>query len=308
MLHTQSTVYKALREYMKKNNYRLKGHESFVLRDGWITKGINAVYKDSMLYRKNSGADALGVGTNMAKSIRYWMKTSGLTKESSVKGVNLTDLGETIRKNDIYMEDIFTLWIIHANIVCNFKNATSWSLFFNHVDLTTPFSREDLIGLLKSLIVEYTGDETPSDRSLKDDCSAILAMYARSGSPADAPEDKRVSPFEDLGLIERVGNRFVKRRPAYDKVDKLLVLYLFIDKLNSEGNLPIDYLTGEEDMPGKVFNLNRIAVNEYLDALQNAGYITVNRTAGLDIIYPAGCKELGGIDVIKKYYEGGHNT
>ena len=290
---------------MKKNNYRLKGHESFVPRDGWITKGINAVFKDPMLYRVNSGADALGVGTNMAKSIRYWMKTADLTKESSVKGVNLTELGETIRKNDIYMEDIFTLWVIHANIVCNFKNATSWNLFFNHVDLTTPFSREDLIGLIKSLIVEYTGDEMPSERSLKDDCSAILSMYSRSGSPIDDPEDKRISPFEDLGLIEHIGNRFVKRRPSYESIDKLLVLYLFIDRLNEEGSLPIDYLTEGENMPGKVFNLNRIAVNEYLDVLQNAGYITVNRTAGLDIIYPARCKDLKKINVVKKYYEEG---
>ena len=66
---------------MVKRKYRLKGHESFILRDGWLTKGIQAVEKDSGVFSKNSGTDVLGVGTNMAKAIRYWMRTAGITKD-----------------------------------------------------------------------------------------------------------------------------------------------------------------------------------------------------------------------------------
>ena len=65
---------------MEKRKYKLKGHESFVLRDGWLTKGLRAVENNPRVFSNNSGADALGVGTNMAKSIRYWMKTAGLTE------------------------------------------------------------------------------------------------------------------------------------------------------------------------------------------------------------------------------------
>ena len=53
---------------------RLKGHETFILREGWLTKGLAAAEKDGTVFSKNSGADALGVGTNMAKAIRYWMQ------------------------------------------------------------------------------------------------------------------------------------------------------------------------------------------------------------------------------------------
>lgn len=56
---------------------RLKGHETFILREGWLTKGLAAVEKDGTVFSKNSGADALGVGTNMAKAIRYWMQSAG---------------------------------------------------------------------------------------------------------------------------------------------------------------------------------------------------------------------------------------
>lgn len=81
---------------MIKRKYRLKGHESFILREGWLTKGIQAVEKDSGVFSKNAGADALGVGTNMAKSIRYWMKTAGVTMDVPQKGVQLTELGKII--------------------------------------------------------------------------------------------------------------------------------------------------------------------------------------------------------------------
>ena len=66
---------------MDKKDYRLKGHESFTLREGWLTKGLNAVHENPRVFSENSGADALGVGTNMAKSIRYWMRTAELTME-----------------------------------------------------------------------------------------------------------------------------------------------------------------------------------------------------------------------------------
>lgn len=47
--------------------HRLKGHESFIPREGWITKALFAIQRDPMLFTVASGADALGVGTNMAK-------------------------------------------------------------------------------------------------------------------------------------------------------------------------------------------------------------------------------------------------
>ena len=38
-------------------------------------------------------------------------------------------------------------------------------------------------------------------------------------------------------------------------------------------------------MCGKNLNLKRMALNEYLDHLEGQGYLTVNRTAGLDMVY-----------------------
>ena len=289
---------------MIKRKYRLKGHESFILRDGWLTKGIQAVEKDNGVFSKNSGADALGVGTNMAKAIRYWMRTAGVTRDVPQKGVQLTEIGKTIAKYDPYIEDPFTLWVLHCKIAGNFEQATAWNVFFNKMDLTSAFTRDDMFKMEQELILEETGEEEVSERSLRDDCTAILSMYSEKGDQGDDPEDKRISPFEELGLISRVAKgKYVKTRPIMNKLDPLVILFLIMEELNANGSMQIDYTTDGYNMPGKLLNLNRIIVNDFLDTLQMKKFIIVNRTAGLDIIYPDQSKELTPVDLLTMHYE-----
>ena len=292
---------------MEKRKYKLKGHESFILRDGWLTKGLRAVENDSRVFSNNYGADALGVGTNMAKAIRYWMKTAGLTEEMAARGVLLTKLGRIVLKEDPYLEDIFTIWLIHCNIACNYEQATLWNLFYNEINLTSSFTRYDFYKLEKELFIQSTGEdeEKVSERSLRDDCTAILAMYTAKSSQDDDPEDKKSSPFAELGLIGRNGEKFVRQRPLLNKIDPLIILFLIINELNAKGSLQIDYVTDGSNMPGKILNLNRIMVNDFIDVLQNKGYIIVNRTAGLDTIYPDQCKDFTQMILLKMHYEGG---
>ena len=291
---------------MDKKDYRLKGHESFTLREGWLTKGLNAVHENPRVFSENSGADALGVGTNMAKSIRYWMRTAELTKEHPRDGVTLTEYGNLIFQNDPYFEDIFSLWVIHANIARNFKLATSWNIFFNNIDVTS-FKREELINMMTENIINITGDTMPPERSIADDCAAILQMYTENGDVPSDPEEKRISPFAALGFLSKVdSNTFEKKHPARDLIDPSLILYVIADKIREENVLSIDDIVSGNNMPGKVFYLNRVSINEYLDQLQNKGYIRVNRTAGLDVIYPAYIPTTYAI--LEEHYERSHNA
>ena len=61
---------------------KLKGHETFAIREGWLSKGLIEVDKNEKVFSKNFGADTLGVGSNMAKAIRYWLKAGDFTKET----------------------------------------------------------------------------------------------------------------------------------------------------------------------------------------------------------------------------------
>ena len=288
---------------MSKIAYKIKGHESFAIRDGWLTKGMSTIKKDNRVFKVNSGADALGVGTNMAKSIRYWLKAANLVTDSSAKGVNLTELGEAVFENDPYLEDVFSLWIIHINIAANIRLATSWNLFFNELGIRSSFTREDLFELMKAALSEFTGEQELSVRSIRDDCGVLLQMYSGGSRKNDDPEEKKTSPFEGLGLISRTGARYTKKRPPVDLIDPLVILYMIVDELNAHGSMQIDHVVDGRDMPGKLLNLNRIVVNGYLDDLQNQKMIAVERTAGLDIIYPADCMDYDRTKIIREYFE-----
>lgn len=65
----------------EKVNYKLKGHEKFPLREGWLNKGLMAVSINPKVFSGNEGHDHLGVGTNMVKSIRHWMQSCNLIEK-----------------------------------------------------------------------------------------------------------------------------------------------------------------------------------------------------------------------------------
>ena len=293
-------------EKIQKIEYRLRGYESFILREGWITKGIMAVNNQHDVFStRGSGADVLGVGANMAKAIRYWLRAAGLTKDMPRGGVELTELGKLVLDNDLYIEDTFTLWVIHANIARNAKLATSWNLFFNEIPVSS-FKRDELYSMMKERVEAYTGRYDLPERSIKDDCSAILLMYAgfedEKNNKNTDPENKNISPFSALGLIKRVGtDNYERTRPSRDSIDPLVLYYMIADRLNKEGSLQIGEIADGDDMPGKILYLNRLATNDILDALSDNDYITVNRTAGLDIVYPQ--NRVSSIEVIGTHYE-----
>ena len=68
---------------------KLKGHETFALREGWLNKGLAKVDANPKVFSENYGADALGVGSNMAKAIRYWLKAGKLWKNHLKRGQSL---------------------------------------------------------------------------------------------------------------------------------------------------------------------------------------------------------------------------
>ena len=45
--------------------YKLKGNESFSVREGWLNKGLSALEIDPNLFSKTNAMDKLGVGSKM---------------------------------------------------------------------------------------------------------------------------------------------------------------------------------------------------------------------------------------------------
>ncbi len=265
------------------NKVKLKGHESFTIREGWLTKGIFEISKNPKLFSEKNLTDIFGIGTNMVKSLKFWLIVSNLITEDKQKnGYVLTELGQAIKDFDPYMEDLFTLYLVHIQITQSTDRALIWNLFFNYCNMKT-FSKSDLLVrmeyILESRNLEY------NEKILNDELSALLKTYS-SEQKDETPEDNFTCPLVDLKLIKKLEkDTYQKEKPSMSNLDPYIVYYLLLKQANKSDSINIEELIREDNSVSKLLNLDKILLNEYLDFFKRIGLITLNRTAGLNMIY-----------------------
>lgn len=279
----------------KKIKIRLQGHEKFALREGWINKGLMILAHNSDAFTRKDATDLFGIGNNMVKSLRYWMRAFGLTNNS---GTELTQMGKVIAKYDPYLENPFTLWIMHSYIAKNVEEATTWYMYFNCCD-DDELDKSEIESILLREVKKYAAGTKFSENSLSNDVDVLLNMYSRNKEKSD-PEDKNISPFSQLELIKKNGGKYIKKHPNKKIFSEKIVLYeLALMMIQKEGISIEDAVFGERGL-AKIYNLTGVMANEYFDRLDASDYIRINRTAGLDMIYPV--KELDAIKILEEYY------
>lgn len=283
----------------EKIKIRLQGHEKFSLREGWLNKGITQVAQNPMVFSGKEAPDTFGIGNNMVKSLRYWLKAFGLIVEKGVLGVYLSNCGEVIKEFDPYFEDNFTLWVLHSNIVHNPEEATAWYLFFNYCE-ADDMEKEQIVQIMIRELNKYTNNGTYSEKSLRSDIDVILSMYGKVKEIVD-PEDKNISPLAQLDLIKSTDNTYSKVQPDRRKVSEWSVLYELARHLGNKEYISIDEISEGVGSIRATYQLGSVAINEYLDKLDSMGYIRVDRTAGLDMIYKT--TDLTLESVMKEYYK-----
>jgi len=88
---------------------KFSGHESFVIRYGWLPKLYDAVTECPEAFSSDERAIlAFGLGRNMVKSIRFWGDALGLTRQNG-REVATTELAARLLDpatgRDPYLED-----------------------------------------------------------------------------------------------------------------------------------------------------------------------------------------------------------
>lgn len=278
---------------------RLQGHEKFPLREGWINKALVEVPKDAGVFLNKDATDTFGIGSNMVKSLRYWMKAFGLMEEAPGAGASLSDVGKIIAQYDPYLEKSFTLWIMHSYIAKNREEATTWYMYFNHCD-AEDLEKTEIESILLRELKKYVGGQSFSEKSLSNDIDVLLNMYSKSKEQSD-PEDKNVSPFAQLALVKCVEGRYIKCHPSKKTFSDMIVLYEIMQLLNGKESISIEEAVLGENGLSNIYNLTSVMANDYFDRLDASGYIRVNRTAGLDVIYPVKRMEL--VEILEEYYK-----
>lgn len=277
---------------------KLQGHEKFALREGWLNKGLIMVKKNPAAFQGKDGPDIFGIGNNMVKSLRYWLRAFGLIEEAPGKGANLTAMGELILQNDPYFEDIFTIWLLHSYIAKNKDEATSWYMFFNKVGVQD-LEKEQIERILIKEITKYAAGAIFSEKSVGNDLDVILNMYGKTKEISD-PEDKSNSPLAQLGLIKNTNGKYSQNHPNRKDINELIILQELAYLFEGKESISIDDAINGENGLAKIYQISTVTANEILDRLDALEYIRVNRTAGIDVIYKS--KDFSAISVVEEYY------
>lgn len=288
---------------------KFRAHDTFFIRKGWLSKGMRCVANkpDVFTAHDENPMDVLGIGANMVKALRYWLQAVGLTSEPE-KGKRIqsfTDLGELIYRNDTYVEELGTLYLLQYCLASQDEEATAWYFFFNEFTMSE-FSREDFVVALQKYIKMRDSETEYAIRSLNDDFQCIINTYLpryKSNPSKISPENNIDCPFGELGFVDILNKRkktYKKSIPASNTLNPYVVLAVIVDNANGRKEISLNELLTAPCNIGKVFNLDSITMLDILYRIEKLGLIKINRTAGLDVITIQ--EELGFYDCVKRFY------
>lgn len=291
---------------------KFRAHETFHIRKGWLNKGLYNVIQEPGVFLGDAGnpMDVMGIGSNMVKSLRYWLQAAGLTEEPNhgKRTQTLTELGQVIYNNDPFFEEIGSLWLVNYMIASNENDATAWYLFFNEFN-QTEFTEEDFYSRLRKYVKMIDPEKMPADRAIYDDFRCVMGTYVkrnRSNGDKSDPEDNMECPLTELGLIDTVSgsakNKYYRKiNPKIENIPELIALAIIIDNAGENREIKISSILSDKNGLGKIMNLDTITLINILYKLDNLGYLKVVRTAGLDIVKLS--TDMSFIDCVRKYYE-----
>lgn len=293
---------------LNKNKATFGQHETFPIRYGWLTKGVEALSKSPTIFKNTEDAMIeLGIGSNMVRALQYWLRVTGIAYFDIGEGT-ITPLGHALLSEvgDQYLEDEATLWIIHWLIASNAELATGYFWFFNHYEIPR-FQDKDALQALS----EFVATELKQNRSIntiKSDISTLFRMYAPVIGRTDEHLD---SPLSQLQLIEKDGghgHRSIRSiRPFLPPIALHFALQQLFIALPEMAAIPIRSLLYGGDgwvAPGAVFRLSEEGFMEALNRViaSYPKYYELRETAGLHQLYLRK-KTNDAVAVLHTYYQ-----
>ncbi len=273
-------------------------HESFPLRFGWITKGLDAIKEDPSVFSREDASVTLGVGKNMVASIRYWLHATRIVDRSPTNNaLRPTQLGEIAfgKSGDRYLEDDGTIWLLHWSLATNDQNATAIYWFFNHFHKSA-FSGAE-VGAALTEFVKRELSLRVAATTLKRDAQLVLRMYSMTSANARLmPEDDLDSPLAMLGLQERIDSRNWRTVPT-ERAELPLDVFGFAiaetfgrQNINQIAVRDLMYSSAHHCAPGAVFRMTEEGLIGKLETLcdARADALHLNRTAGVFQLYKTG--------------------
>lgn len=292
---------------------RFGGHETFPIRRGWLHKGLQLLHQQPDKLIDEYAEDYLGVGRNMAKSIKHWMMATGLVrgplrnKNVTLEQIEVTPLGELIWRHDPMLLLPGTWWALHLRLASDKVHAYTWAWYFGAFGLER-FDRSRCFHALQRHL-EASGDKrVPSERTLQRDVACLLSSYARRIPQVESdPEETNECPFRELGIMKyfRGSSTFVVERGPKDIPAEILGMSLAMS-LRNEANeakwidISISDAHTAPNGPGRVLCLSADALAGLASSVPEGG--------GVELVALAGSRAIrilnaSSIDWLASYYE-----
>ena len=272
---------------------QINKHGSFYIRNGWPTKIIDTVDKQTQstyIFSPNNELDAvdqIGVGRVMVKALRYWASALGITNESKTQqGVlhSLSELGALIAQYDAYCRDIGTLWLLHRNLARNLEEATAWAWAFN-IYAAKSFTKDEFVEAFYAYVQTNGGKYARSAMEKEFDCFKNTYASDKAFDLDRILDEDTVPFFAPLKLLEYSGNgHFEKRRVDPRDIPVKILFYCILkdneEYLHTNTQINVDTLFEGINQVGKYMNLSYSTLLEMLQQLENRKWISLVNNFG----------------------------
>lgn len=275
---------------------KLGGHGKFVFRHGWFKKGYDLINQDPQGFFREDAYIQLGVGKNMAESIRYWVQAVDILEEKrdEQRSFSPTRLGKAIFGEsgfDPYLEQYDTLWLLHWQLSQNINRGLVYHIAFSKL-YDNEFRKHNLIELLSKELPRYGVSTT--EKMIERETDVFLRTYVPARTKTKASiEESLDCPLADLNLISFIQSDDVYRFRIGPKNTLSLKIfgYCFVKYIKeiakNRRTTGIDEIIYSAGSPGQIFKLDENSVMEYLENIEKLtnGAILLQETAGIRQIY-----------------------
>ncbi|PVE22835.1 DUF4007 domain-containing protein [Microvirga sp. KLBC 81] len=240
-------------------------HETFAIREGWLTKGLARFDHENGFKADLETADALGLGSRMVKSLQYWLDATGLLKASEGKRRKENQpsaLAETLKKHDHYFEYPISWWIVH--IMLARRDGSVWNWFFNEYQERT-FDRTACVDAFAKHVLDKAKNRTTL-AVIQREVACLLMSYAKpSANERPDPEDTSACPLRSLSLLVRHSdtNRFERTRPL-DRIplEAFLATVSLMAREMDSSDIPLIDLLRRRNSPGRLLGMDGDMIDE----------------------------------------------
>ena len=219
--------------------YSFSGHESFYCKSLWLKKGYDFLLQEYNFNAPDAVAE-LGVGKNMVSSIRYWLKSFGLTIDDK-----LTEIAHYLfhpkTGKDKYGEYLTTLWLLNYLLVSTNLASIYNLLFLSFQREKREFDKEQLQQFIKRKCDVPEQKNVYNENTINKDIRVMLQNYVM-------PNDlKSLEDFSalliNLNLLRmNEEKKYSFNSKSKDDIPSIIVLYALIDIKGSDKTISFDTL------------------------------------------------------------------